>query len=106
MNDDAFVHGGQGEQTPRGREHAGPELRVLELDGLELVVLAIASEAPAEGLTPAEEEVARLVIEGCSNQEVAARRGASVKTVANQLRRIYSKLGIVSRYELAARLGC
>lgn len=58
---------------------------------------------PAE-LTEAEREVTRLVYEGHSNPEIAARRGTATRTVANQLQSIYRKLNIVSREELIARL--
>ena len=58
-----------------------------------------------EALTAAERGVVQLALEGLSNKEIAARRGTATKTVANQLRRIYQKLGVTSRFELAARLG-
>ena len=45
-------------------------------------------------LTPAEERVATLVAEGCSNKEVAAALFMSVRTVETHLGKIYSKLGI------------
>ncbi len=44
-------------------------------------------------LTPAEEDVAALVVrEGLTNQQVARRLGRSPKTVANQLSSIYAKV--------------
>jgi DNA-binding CsgD family transcriptional regulator len=82
-----------------------PELAKLRLGELELIVVTLPAERAATGLTPAEDEVAQLAVGGCSNREIAARRGASVRTVANQLRSIYQKLGVASRYELAVRLG-
>lgn len=78
----------------------------LQLDELELVVIAMpVRRDPPPGLTPAEREVIHLVLDGLSNREIAAQRRTSVKTVANQLRCIYQRLGISSRYELAALLG-
>ncbi len=59
--------------------------------------------APA-ALTPTEEQVARLVAEGRTNREVAATLGMSVHTVDTHLRRIYRKLQVRSRTELAHRL--
>lgn len=53
-------------------------------------------------LTPQEEAVAALVARGGSNKEVAAELFLSVKTVQYHLTRIYNKLGIRSRAELAA----
>ena len=54
-------------------------------------------------LTDAEVDVARLAIDGLSNAEIAARRGTSLRTVANQMASILRKLGVQSRRELAAR---
>lgn len=56
-----------------------------------------------DDLTPQEEAVAALVAQGRSNKEVAAELFLSVKTVQYHLTRIYAKLGIRSRSELAAR---
>jgi DNA-binding CsgD family transcriptional regulator len=55
-------------------------------------------------LSAAEREVARLLVAGASNREIAGRRGAAVRTVANQARAIYRKLGVASRAELAAHV--
>ena len=54
------------------------------------------------GLTPQEEAVSSLVSQGLSNREVAAELYVSPKTVQYHLTRIYAKLGIRSRSELAA----
>lgn len=54
-------------------------------------------------LTPQETSLAQLVALGMSNKEVAAQMFISVKTVQYHLTRIYSKLGVRSRTELAAR---
>ncbi len=53
--------------------------------------------------TTAEERIAGLVAEGRSNKEVAATLFISVKTVEVTLTRVYRKLGVKSRAELAAR---
>lgn len=52
------------------------------------------------GLSAAEREVARAALEGLSNGEIAAARGTSVRTVANQLQSIFRKLGVSGRTEL------
>lgn len=57
-----------------------------------------------EALTNAEGDVARLVTEGLSNKEIAARRGVSPHTVANQLTSVYRKLGVQNRFQLVRRL--
>jgi DNA-binding NarL/FixJ family response regulator len=55
-------------------------------------------------LTAQESEVARLVAGGMSNRQVASELFVSVKTVQFHLTHIYSKVGVGSRAELAARL--
>jgi DNA-binding CsgD family transcriptional regulator len=55
-------------------------------------------------LTAQELAVARLVADGLSNRHVAAELFVSIKTVQFHLTHIYSKLGVSSRAELAARL--
>jgi DNA-binding CsgD family transcriptional regulator len=62
----------------------------------------IGGRASADGLTPTERRVAELVAEGRSNKEVAGELFVSVRTVEANLTRIYAKLGIRSRTELAA----
>lgn len=57
-------------------------------------------------LTPQEQAVVDLVVQGMTNREVAATLFISVKTVQYHLTRVYSRLGVRSRAELAAlRLG-
>ena len=55
-------------------------------------------------LTRTEQRIAQLVAEGRSNKEVAAAMFVSPKTVETNLSRIYGKLGIHSRTELARRI--
>lgn len=85
-------------------------VRVSEIvvGGERLVVLSHALDAPSgssfgDALTPAEAEVAGLACAGLTNAEIAARRGSSVRTVANQIAAVLRKTGAVSRRELAAR---
>ena len=60
--------------------------------------------APGESdLTAGEARIAGLVAEGRSNKEVAAELVLSVKTVEVTLTRVYEKLGVRSRAELAAQ---
>ena len=55
-------------------------------------------------LTPTERRIADLVAEGRTNREVAAALFVSVHTVEAALTRVYRKLGVRSRTELANRL--
>ena len=57
------------------------------------------------GLTPQEDAVVKLVAQGLSNREVATELYVSPKTVQYHLTRIYAKLGIRSRVELAKLYG-
>jgi DNA-binding CsgD family transcriptional regulator len=59
---------------------------------------------PAGELTETERRVAELVAEGLSNKEAAARLFVSVRAVEANLSKVYAKLGIRSRTELASRL--
>ena len=59
--------------------------------------------AAAEGLSETEERIAALVREGRTNREVAEALHLSPHTVEWNLSRIYRKLGVRSRTELAAR---
>jgi len=65
----------------------------------------VSGRAPAgDGLTPTERRVAELVAAGRTNKEVAAELFLTVKAVEANLSRIYRKLAVRSRTELAARL--
>jgi DNA-binding CsgD family transcriptional regulator len=57
-----------------------------------------------ETLTPTERRVVELVVEGRPNKEVAAALFVTVKSVEANLSRIYTKLGVRSRSELARRM--
>ena len=60
--------------------------------------------ASRDQLTPSEQRIATLVAGGKTNKEVAQELFVAVHTVEAALTRIYGKLGVRSRGELAARL--
>ncbi|MFP3900860.1 MAG: LuxR C-terminal-related transcriptional regulator [Acidimicrobiia bacterium] len=55
-------------------------------------------------LTPAERETATLAASGRTNKEIAEQLYLSARTVENRLQRVYEKLGITGRTELAEAL--
>jgi DNA-binding CsgD family transcriptional regulator len=57
-----------------------------------------------DALTPSERRVAELAAEGHSNREIAQLLFVTTKTVDNHLARVYGKLGITSRGDLAGAL--
>ncbi len=61
-------------------------------------------EAAKPLLTKREMEIAQLVAQGCTNGEIAAHLGLSQSTVKNRLVRIFDKLGVNTRAELASRV--
>ena len=65
----------------------------------------IGGRAPSTGeLTPVERRVAELVAAGRTNREVATALFLSTRTVEGHLSRVYGKLGVRSRVELARKL--
>jgi DNA-binding NarL/FixJ family response regulator len=58
----------------------------------------------SEGLTPTEQQIADLVARGLTNRAVAGHLFLSVNTVESNLKRIFRKLGVRSRTELARHL--
>jgi DNA-binding NarL/FixJ family response regulator len=62
------------------------------------------STTRGQPLTPAETRVARLVARALKNSEIARELGVSEATVGVHLGRVYKKLGLRSRTELAVRL--
>lgn len=79
--------------------------RAFEIAGDRYAILAFPlpeAELPA-ALTGAERAVVQAVLEGLSNAEIARLRGTSLNTVANQLRSVFCKLDVSSRFELTGR---
>ena len=77
---------------------------------LQWIFKALAERAPAPTpivsakglplLTKREEQIAHLVAEGMSNDDISSKLGVTPHTVKNHLFRIYEKLGVSNRVEL------
>src|SRR5262245_10360400 len=84
-----------------------PEIDVLQIDDA-LEIILVSAPSPLDRrlarLTAAEAEVARLILDGLSNQEIAARRGSSPRTVDGQVHDIFRAYDVQSRTELARAL--
>jgi DNA-binding CsgD family transcriptional regulator len=100
-------------QRRAARDVLGEALAAFERLGARHFVAATQAELQHVGgrppvgeheLTGAEERTARLVAEGLSNKEVAARLYVTVSTVEATLTRVYTKLGLSSRSQLAHAL--
>jgi DNA-binding NarL/FixJ family response regulator len=70
--------------------------------GLAFAVRPLAAASHVR-LSERELDVVRLVVDGRSNDEIAVRLGIGAKTVESHLRRLFERLDIASRTELATR---
>ncbi len=72
-------------------------------DAIALAFGTMRTRAPrALGVSERELDVVRLVAEGMSNKEIAARLHLSVRTVESHVRHVLTKAGLVNRTQLAA----
>jgi DNA-binding CsgD family transcriptional regulator len=83
-----------------------PRVVTFRVADVQFAVLSVPLQdcAAMDALSPAEREVAVLATAGLSNVAIAKCRGKAVRTIANQMASILSKLRVGSRYEMAARL--
>ncbi len=100
-------------QRGAARQTLGEALAIAELIGAPLWAERARAElgrvsgrtpGPRE-LTESERRVAELVAQGLTNKEVASSLFVSVRAVESNLSKVYAKLGVRSRTELAGRLG-
>ena len=87
----------EGLNTPRWADRARAELEATGITARKR------DPSTLDDLTPQELRIARLVGGGASNREVAAQLFLSPKTVEYHLRKVFQKLGVSSRVELAHR---
>jgi DNA-binding NarL/FixJ family response regulator len=76
--------------------------RSMTVDQAVAAVLADHVEAPWQGLTRRETEVAELVAAGLTNRDIAERLVLSVRTAETHVDRVLTKLGFSSRGQLTA----
>ncbi|ANZ40191.1 hypothetical protein BBK82_33340 [Lentzea guizhouensis] len=97
------------------REHLRDAVRIFQSYQADHWVARASAELRAAGdttgepndrpeLTPQQAQIARLVAEGATNREIAARLFLSHRTVEHHLRNIFARLGVRSRVELTRRL--
>jgi DNA-binding CsgD family transcriptional regulator len=85
----------EGLNTPLWAERARAELEATGITARKR------DPSTLDTLTPQELRIAKLVASGASNRDVAAQLFLSPKTVEYHLRKVYLKLGVSSRVELA-----
>jgi DNA-binding CsgD family transcriptional regulator len=84
----------------------GMSASFVDVDGEEFLVLALPIPRwtlPAS-FTEAERSIAHAVLQGATNEQIARERKSSTRTVGNQIVRIFAKLAVTSRIELAHKL--
>ncbi|HZN71267.1 MAG TPA: helix-turn-helix transcriptional regulator [Micromonosporaceae bacterium] len=79
------------------------QLLDIEIDDVRCRVVRVApSGAAPAALSPREQEIARMVAKGHTNQAIADVLGISAWTVSTHLRRVFAKLGVNSRAAMVA----
>ncbi|RYZ09186.1 MAG: LuxR family transcriptional regulator [Myxococcales bacterium] len=73
-------------------------------DGASLTVVFPRPEVDLACLAPAEHRICELILIGKTHAQIAALRGRSARTIANQLASIFSKLHVSGRLELVCLL--
>ena len=97
----AACHGTTGHRAAAVASRERSRALAERCQGAETPALAVKTSALRD-LAPRELEVARLAGRGASNREIADELGISVRTVETYLYRIFFKLGVESRAELAS----
>jgi DNA-binding NarL/FixJ family response regulator len=85
-------------------EQVADAIRIVSRGGLAFTAEQLrTSQAPAPDLSARERGIVEHIQSGRSNDEIAAVMGLSRKTVEASLSRLYERLGVLSRAELAIR---
>jgi DNA-binding CsgD family transcriptional regulator/tetratricopeptide (TPR) repeat protein len=93
---------GRGLQRRASASSATAERLAARCEGANTPALSLAQDV--ERLSSREHEVALLAANGLTSRAIAERLYVSKRTVDNHLQRIYTKLGVAGRHQLAERL--
>jgi DNA-binding CsgD family transcriptional regulator len=100
--DDSHAHATVDHETGAVR------LETLRIGGVDYAVVSCANTAArtslVDRLSAAERAIVEAVLDGRTNAQIAGVRGTSARTVANQVRSVFRKLGVTSRSELTSAL--
>jgi DNA-binding CsgD family transcriptional regulator len=91
-----------GRATPFGARHTDVMRLFLPAIGVALAAVTGPPASLVERLSPREREMVALVAQGGRNHDVSLALGISANTVRNSIARIFKKLGVISRAEMAA----
>lgn len=75
----------------------------INISGIRCVMIALQPSMTIT-LSPREQQIARMVASGLTNQAIASTLAISVWTVSTHIRRIFAKLSVTSRAEMVAHL--
>jgi two-component system, NarL family, nitrate/nitrite response regulator NarL len=88
-----------------GKQYIAPELAAKILhDGQAQAGSHLSTKAALESLSSREEDIARALIQGKTNREIAEEYGLSEKTVKHYLTLIFQKLSVRNRVEAVLKL--
>ncbi len=94
--------GGSDEPEKEPNAEAGPRVSRMRVGEEDILVLSIPLPKLRypDGTTSAEHEIIDLMLQGLTAKEIAAERGASLRTVTTQLGTIFRKAHVNSQAEL------
>lgn len=92
------------ELADSSRDQGDGVLLDTEVDGVRCLLVRLDQGQASPALSPREREIAAMIAGGRSTREIAGELQISEWTVGTYVRRIYHKLGVSSRGELAVRL--
>ena len=81
-----------------------PFTQEIEVDDVRYILKRVPRKLRLEPLSPRQEEVKRLLVEGEHRKGIAAELGISVRTVDTHIKRIFDRYGVDSNVELVRRV--